>query len=333
MRLPAQRPCLLKGRPCRRRMSGDPLPPRARARRVADPEDFGLFSLGRAAAQAPPCDCLPKGRARPRAAPPARPRHPIAPAAGAAMRLPAQRPRLPKGRACPKAAPAQRPRLLKGRPCRRRRSGDPRPPRARARRGADPEEFGLFSLGRAAAQAPPCDCLPRGRACPNAIARPRAAPVAGGCPGIRAPAGAGAPRRRPGGVRAIQPRARRGAGAAMRLPAQGPCPPRGRARPRAAPAQGPRLPKCRARPARCPAARAPLPQADLRGSAPPAGAGAPRIRPGGFRAIQPRARRSAGAAMRLPAQGPRLPKGRARPGAAPAQRPLPAQGPRLPKGP
>ena len=308
--------CLLKGhclprgracpkaappaRPCRRRMSRDPLPPRARARRVASPtrRSSGYSASGAPRRSRRPCDCLPKGRACPkaiacpRAAPAQRPPLPQADVRGSAppqawarrvadpeefepfslgraaaqappVRLPAQRPRpprgrarpgaapaqrprLPKGRACQRAAPAQRavpaqgPRLPKGRPCRRRISGDPLPPQARARRVFDPEAFEPFSLGRAAAQAPPCDCLPRGRARPKAIARQRAAPAQG----PRPPKGRARPRAAP----AQGPRPPEGRACPRAAHAQGPRMPKGRACPRAAPAQGPRLPKGRACP-------------------------------------------------------------------------------------
>ena len=135
----------------------------------------------------------------------------------------------PRSAARSKGAPAPQGAPPPARPCRRRISGDPRP------RGR----------GRAAAQAPPCDCLPKGRACP------KAAPAAGGSPGIRSPRGRGraasSTRRRSGYSASGAPRHRRrhaiacsrAIACSKAAPAQGPRPPKGRARPKAAPAQRP----------------------------------------------------------------------------------------------
>ena len=262
-------------------------PPRARACRVFDPEEFGLFSLGRAAAQAPPCDCLPKGRA---------------------ARSPPHR------------------------PCRRRMSGDPLPPRARARRAADPEEFELFSLGRAATQPPPCDCLLKGHCLPRGRACPKAAPPARPCrrrmsrDPLPPRARGAASRRRPGGVRAIQPRARRGAAAARAIA----CPKAAPAQ-RPLPAQGPRLPK--GRPCRRRMSGDPLPRRRGRAASPTqrssslSASGAPRRRRRPCDCLL-KGRARPGAA---PAQGPRPPKGRACPRAAPAAGPCPPKGRACPK--
>ena len=109
--------CLPKGRaarsppppdrPCRRRMSGDPLP-RGRGRAAySTRRSSGYSASGAPRRRRRPCDCLPKGRSCPRAVPARRPRPPKGRARQRAA--PAKGPRPPKGRARPRAVPAQRP--------------------------------------------------------------------------------------------------------------------------------------------------------------------------------------------------------------------------------
>ena len=245
-------------------------------------------------------------------------------------------PRRPRGTAgAVRAAAQQRRRVASARIARRRNTGAPGaapPPQARLGAGGRRRGGGWRARAAGGALAHSGDAAPGeagvqpGRIC-AAIDGPAMRPRrhgglhGGGAAAARCRGGAGdaAMRRSGRGGRRESPRFERGG--RRELPQQ-----RQRRQRSAQRSAQHHPPEDRARPARRPAARAPLPQADVPRIRAPAGAGAPRRRPGGVRAIQPRARRGAGAAMRLPAQRPRLPRGRACPKAIACPRAIAAGG-------